>query len=138
MHEIRWIRDHPDTFDRALNRRNLSDEDREKYSSRRLITLDKLWRAKILELETAQARRNDISREIGEAKRNKNEEKEKALLIEVASLKEAIPKLTTEERKASKDLVDALAEIPNLPLDDVPDGLHEKSNVERHKYGAKR
>jgi seryl-tRNA synthetase len=138
MHDIRWIRDHPDTFDRALNRRNLSEEEREKYSSKRLVILDKLWRAKILELETAQARRNEASREIGEAKRNKNEEKEKVLLIEVASLKEAIPKLTTEERKTSNDLVNALAEIPNLPFDDVPDGKDEKDNVEHHHFGAKR
>ena len=103
-----------------------------------MVILDKLWRAKIRELETAQARRNEASREIGEAKRNKNEEKEKVLLIEVASLKEAIPKLTTEERKTSNDLVNALAEIPNLPFDDVPDGKDEKDNVEHHHFGAKR
>jgi seryl-tRNA synthetase len=35
-------------------------------------------------------------------------------------------------------LDDALAEIPNLPLDDVPDGKDPNDNVEHHRFGAKR
>ena len=31
-----------------------------------------------------------------------------------------------------------LREIPNLPLDEVPDGKDEKDNVEHHRFGAKR
>jgi seryl-tRNA synthetase len=132
MHDIRSIRDNPDAFDRALTRRGLEPQ------AAILVALDKLWRAKILELETAQARRNEVSKQIGEAKRNKDDEKANRLQIEVAALKDAIPKLTTEERKASNDLVNALAEIPNLPLDEVPDGKDEKDNVEHHRFGAKR
>jgi seryl-tRNA synthetase len=32
----------------------------------------------------------------------------------------------------------ALAQIPNLPLDEVPDGADEHGNVEHHRFGAKR
>ena len=46
--------------------------------------------------------------------------------------------MEAEEKKASKALNDALAEIPNLPLDEVPDGKDEKDNVEHHRFGAKR
>jgi seryl-tRNA synthetase len=46
--------------------------------------------------------------------------------------------MEAEEKKASKELDDALAEIPNLPLDDVPDGNDASDNVERHRFGAKR
>src|SRR3984893_8584375 len=46
--------------------------------------------------------------------------------------------MEVEEMKASKSLNDALAEIPNLPLDEVPDGKDEKDNVEHHRFGAKR
>jgi seryl-tRNA synthetase len=46
--------------------------------------------------------------------------------------------MEAEERKATEDLNKALAEIPNLPLDDVPDGKDAKDNVERHHFGAKR
>ena len=132
MHDIRFIRDNPDAFDRALRRRGLPGE------ATRLIALDEKRREKILALETAQARRNAASKEIGEAKKNKNEAKAKTLLSEVAGLKESIPAMEAQERTASKELDDALAEIPNLPAEDVPDGKDAGDNVERHHFGAKR
>jgi seryl-tRNA synthetase len=132
MHDIRFIREHPDVFDRALARRGLPPE------SKRLIALDEERRKKILEFETAQARRNAASKEIGEAKKNKNDDKAAGLLAEVAALKESIPALEAQEKAASKSLTDALAEIPNLPLADVPDGEDASDNVEHHRFGAKR
>jgi seryl-tRNA synthetase len=132
MHDIRSIRDNPDAFDRALARRGLEPQ------AQRLIALDEQRRTKILAAETAQARRNAASKEIGEAKKNKDEEKAKALLAEVAALKESMPALEERERGASKALNDALAEIPNLPLAEVPDGKDEHDNIEHHRFGAKR
>jgi seryl-tRNA synthetase len=132
MHDIRAIRDNPDAFDHALARRGLAPE------SKRLIALDEKRRAKILELETAQARRNAASKEIGEAKRNKNEEKAAGLFAEVSALKDSIPKMEVEVKDASKALDEALAQIPNLPLPEVPDGKDEHGNVEHHRFGAKR
>src|SRR5580692_4390846 len=132
MHDIRFIRDNPDAFDRGLTRRGLPPQ------AQRLIALDEHRRAKILTLETAQARRNAASKEIGEAKKNKDEEKAKGLLSEVAALKSSIPAMETEEKEGSKALNDALAEIPNLPLDEVPDGKDEKDNVEHRRFGTER
>ena len=132
MHDIRFIRENPDAFDRALTRRGLPGE------AQRLIALDETRRQKILALETAQARRNAASKEIGEAKKNKDEEKAKSLLAKSRQLKESIPAMEAEEKKASEELNAALAEIPNLPLDDVPDGKDANDNVERHRFGAKR
>jgi seryl-tRNA synthetase len=132
MHDIRFIRDNPDAFDRALARRGLVGE------ARRLIALDEKRRAAIQALEAAQARRNTASKEIGEARKQKDDEKAKGLLIEVAVLKESIPVMEAQEKKASEELNKALAEIPNLPLAEVPDGKDEKDNVEHHHFGAKR
>jgi len=132
MHDIRFIRDNPDAFDRALARRGLEPQ------AKRLIALDEQRRAKILALETAQARRNAASKEIGEAKKNKNDAKVQALLNEVAALKESMPAQEAAEKQANEELTKALAEIPNLPLDEVPDGKDEKDNIEHHRYGAKR
>jgi seryl-tRNA synthetase len=132
MHDIRFIRDNPDAFDRGLARRGLEPQ------AQRLIVLDEKRRAAIQTVEAAQARRNAASKEIGEAKKTKDEEKAKGLLIEVAALKESIPALEAEERKTTEELNAALAEIPNLPQDDVPDGKDESDNVERHHFGAKR
>jgi seryl-tRNA synthetase len=132
MHDIRFIREHPGDFDRALARRGLAPE------SKRLITLDEARRKKILEFETAQARRNAASREIGEAKKSKDENKAAALMAEVGALKETITQLEAAAKTASQALDNALAEIPNLPLDDVPDGKDANDNIEHHRFGAKR
>ena len=59
-------------------------------------------------------------------------------MAEVAALKDLIPQMEAAEKAASKVLDDALAQIPNLPLDEVPDGKDEKNNVEHHHFGAKR
>jgi seryl-tRNA synthetase len=132
MHDIRFIRDNPDAFDAGLARRGLPGE------AKRLIALDEERRAAIQILEAAQARRNAASKEIGEAKKAKDETKAASLMAEVAELKDLIPTMEGEERSRSADLHKALAEIPNLPLDEVPDGKSADDNVEHHRFGARR
>jgi seryl-tRNA synthetase len=132
MHDIKWIRDHPVAFDRGLERRGLAP------AAAVLIELDEDRRDAIGKLEAAQARRNAASKEIGAAKKNKDEATAQALMAEVAELKTTIPALEAEEKKLSEELHTALAEIPNLPADDVPDGKDEHDNVEHHRFGAKR
>jgi len=134
MHDIRFIRDNPDEFDRRLMRRK-SDF---KGTAQALIALDEARRAAITVAETAQARRNAASKEIGEAKKAKDEARANALMAEVASLKDEQPKLDAAAKEADEALQKALAEIPNLPLDEVPDGEDEHGNVEHHRFGAKR
>ena len=132
MHDIKWIRYNPDAFDRALARRGLPAE------AERLIEIDERRRAAIQKAEAALARRNTASREIGAAKKSNEEVAAQALLAEVARLKAEIPQLEEEAKKASKELDNALAQIPNLPLDEVPDGKDPSDNVEHHRFGAKR
>jgi len=138
MYDIKWIRENAAAFDRGLQRRNLDDESRKRFSSKKLLELDERRRAAITKLEQAQARRNAASKEIGEAKKKKDETAAAKLMAEVAELKTLIPALEAEEKKLSKELEDTLAWIPNLPLDEVPDGADEKANVEHHHFGAKR
>jgi seryl-tRNA synthetase len=132
MHDIKWIRDNPDAFDRGLARRGLPPE------ANRLIEIDERRRAAIQKAEAALARRNAASREIGAAKKSNEEAAAQALLAEVAGLKAEIPALEAEEKKLSKALDDALAQIPNLPLPEVPDGKDPSNNIEHHRFGAKR
>src|SRR5208283_5568215 len=51
-------------------------------------------------------------------------------------LKAAMPELEAIEREAGVALETALAEIPNLPFEDVPDGKDENDNVEVRRFGA--
>jgi seryl-tRNA synthetase len=132
MHDIKWVRENPQAFDRGLTRRGLEPQ------AQRLIELDRTRRLAIQNLEDLQARRNAASKEIGEAKKNKDEKRAQELVAEVATLKGAIPQFEADEQRTSKGLDEALAQIPNLPLDDVPDGKDSNDNVEHHHFGAKR
>jgi seryl-tRNA synthetase len=132
MHDIKWIRENAEAFDQALARRGLASE------SGRLLAIDERRRAAILKAEQAQARRNAASKEIGEAKKAKDEARAQALMAEVNDLKSAIPAMEAEEKEVSKNLEEALAAIPNLPLDEVPDGADEHGNIEHHRFGARR
>src|SRR5882724_3100520 len=132
MHDIKWIRDNPDAFDAALKRRGL-----EPLSSP-LLAIDEKRRAAIMVSEQALARRNSASKEIGDAKKAKDDARASTLMAEVAELKTTLPQLELAAKEADEELAAALAEIPNLPLDEVPDGLDEQGNVQRHVFGAVR
>jgi len=132
MYDIKWIREHPEAFDAGLKRRGLEP------LSGKLISLDEKRRAAITKSEQAQARRNAASKEIGEAKKKKDEATAQKMMVEVAELKTTMPALDDEQKKLANDLDKELAQIPNLPLDDVPVGADEHGNVEHHQHGGKR
>jgi seryl-tRNA synthetase len=132
MHDIKSIRDNPEAFDAALKRRGLAP------LSASLMAIDETRRTAILASELAQARRNAASKEIGEAKKNKDDARASALMAEVTELKLTMPEMEAAVKAAEEQLKTALAEIPNLPLDEVPDGSDEHGNVVHHHFGAKR
>ena len=125
MFDIKWIRDNPDAFDAAMSqRKNVS------VRSSDLIAIDERRRAIIVKLNEAQEKRNSLSKQIGQAKAQKDEAKAQALMAEVAALKEFIPTGEAEERAVEKELRDILSAIPNMALEDVPFGEDEADNVE--------
>jgi seryl-tRNA synthetase len=132
MHDIKLIRDDPAAFDAALKRRGLEP------LAAHIISIDERRRAIIRVLEINQARRNAVSKEVGEVKRAKDDARAAVLMAEVTQLKESISTLTAEEKDASKELETTLAAIPNLPLEEVPDGVDEHGNVQHHVFGAVR
>ena len=138
MHDIRFIRENPEAFDRALKRRHLGPTESTQFSSDNLISIDERRRAIIRVSESALARRNAASKEVGDAKRKGDEATAQRLMAEVADLKVTISRTDQEQKDVQKELDDLLAQIPNLPADDVPDGKDANDNVERHHFGAKR
>jgi seryl-tRNA synthetase len=132
MYDIKWIRDNAEAFDKGRARRGLEP------LAKTLLALDDSRRAAISKLQAAQERRNAASKEIGVAMKEKDAAKADALKAEVAKIKEDWPAMEAAERKAIKDLDDELAEIPNAPLDSVPDGKDEHDNVEVLRWGEPR
>ncbi len=132
MHDIRAIRDDPAAFDTALARRGVASP------STGLLALDDRRRAAIAAAQEAQTRRNDLSKGIGQAKAQKDEARARALMAEVAALKDALPGLEMTEGVAEAALNDALAALPNRPAADVPEGTDESGNVVVHERGTRR
>src|SRR5476651_1802367 len=126
MHDIKAIRDDPSAFVRGLVRRGLADA---QAIADNLLKKDKALRDLLTRLQIQQARRNEASKLIGQAKAKKDEAGAAALMAEVTGLKEAIQQGEAEQRDKEEALKQALAVIPNLPADDTPDGPDEKHNV---------
>jgi seryl-tRNA synthetase len=128
MHDIRWIRDHPQEFDRGLARRGLSPRGAE------VLALDRDWRAAETRAQEAQARRNRISREIGAAKRRG--EDITLSLQQVEADKGIEGEATATAARLRQEIDEILAALPNLPVTDVPDGVDETANLLVRSEGA--
>ncbi|MBK8909555.1 MAG: serine--tRNA ligase [Rhodospirillales bacterium] len=127
MFDIRWIRDNPEAFDRALARRGLPARAAE------LAALDAARRETLAEAQSIQTERNSLSKDIG-ARKGRDEDVS-ALLAEVGASKDRQAEAEDKARAEGAALDEALAAIPNLPADDVPDGFDEAANVEVRRWG---
>ncbi|MCP1550070.1 MULTISPECIES: serine--tRNA ligase [Methylorubrum] len=132
MHDIRAIRENPEAFDRDLERRGLAP------LSAELIALDDARKGAVSAAQAAQERRNALSKEIGAAKKAKDEARATELMAEVARLKEEAPGLEAAQGEAGKALDARLAAIPNRPKEDVPPGADEHGNVEYRRFESSR
>lgn len=130
MHDIRLIRDNPEAFDAALARRGTDP------LAATLISLDEARRALTTRQQEVQARRNDLSKQVGQAKAAKDEARAQTLMAEVGTLKDELETLSLSQGAADEALRDALAAIPNLPAADVPDGADEDDNQLVHERGT--
>jgi seryl-tRNA synthetase len=130
MFDLRAIRDDPASFDRGWARRGLEAK------SAAILALDAERRQVQTQLQQALARRNEASKEVGDAKRKKDEAAAAALMAEVAGIKAELPALEEAEKALGEQLDAMLAGLPNIPATDVPDGLDETANVEIRRFGT--
>ena len=126
MIDLRWLRENPDGFDAALRRRGLPP------AAASVLALDEERRAVETRLQEEQALRNRLSREVGEAKRARDETRAALLIDQVASLKDGLKEGEERQRELQARLDSILATLPNVLADEVPNGPDETHNrVER-------
>jgi len=130
MHDIRAIRENPAQFDAAMARRGVEG------ASAPILELDEARRAKILAAETAQAEQNKASKEVGAAKAKGDEAEFERLRALVGEKKAEVAAMQTQAKELDQKLTDMLMGLPNLPMDDIPDGADEDDNVELHRWGT--
>lgn len=132
MHDIRLIRENPQAFDAGLARRGFEP------MSATILAADAELRALQTAIQASLARRNEASKLIGQAMAQGDRDRAESLKSEVAALKDKLPAEEQAERDRLAALQDILAALPNLPADDVPDGLDEEGNVEIARWGTPR
>lgn len=130
MHDIKLIRDNPKYLDNGLERRNMP------HQAAEVIKLDAERRAVQTQLQELLAKRNDLSKQIGDLKRSGGDAT--AITEEVAKLKTLAPELEQKELAAAEKIDALLSALPNVPADDVPYGKDEKANLEIRKSGTPR
>ena len=129
MHDIKAIRDNPDLYEQAWSAKGRSGVAAE------ALALDTTLRAAQTALQEAQSRRNDLSKQIGQAKGRKDEAEATRLMAEVETLKGDLETQGQVERETGEALRDLLAGLPNLPAPDVPPGADENDNQEVRRWG---
>ena len=132
MHDIRAIRENPADFDAKLARRGLSPVSPE------LLALDESRRAAIHAAETAQAAQNAASKQVGAAKAKGDDAEFERLRALVGEKKSEVAAMQAEASELDAKMRDLLLTLPNLPLDEVPDGADEDENVEVSRWGTPR
>ena len=127
MHDIKFIRENPAAFDAGLARRGLEP------LSADILALDEKRRALQTSSQAWQARRNEVSKEIGNVKKVGGDASQ--LMAEVAELKEKIAAADANEAELGQELSLRLCTIPNIPQADVPAGKDGDDNVETRRVG---
>ncbi len=128
MHDIKFIRENPESFDNAMKKRNISE------LSASFIESDKILRYNMTELQVCQSRRNEIAREI--AKKKSLSENIDDLIAESDFIKKKQEKLDDAVNKQQADINYRLSEIPNMLQDDVPEGVDENDNIMIRSWGT--
>ena len=130
MHDIRAIRSDPAGFDAALARRGMAS------MSSEILALDAQRRAELTTLQEKQARRNALSREIGQGKRGGADTS--TLEAEATALRGDMEGLEKQAAAQDETIRRILESLPNTLDPDVPDGQDETANVVVSQHGEPR
>ena len=79
--------------------------------------------------------RNEVSRTIGELKREGNEEEARAAIEESSELKAELERVEDRADDLEAELDEGMMRLPMIPHEDVPVGDDESENVERRREG---
>ena len=131
MLDVQILRHDVDTVARQLKERRSFDLDVGVFtaleSDRKRVQSD---------TESLQAKRNSLSKEIGVAKKNKDEERAAELMQQVGEFADQLKVNENELSEIQSKMQELLSQIPNIPADTVPLGTSENDNVEVRQIGT--
>jgi len=115
---IERMRDEPDLLREAMARRG------EDVPIERILELDRVRRSSIAEADSLRARRNDVSRQLGQM-----QERPPELIEEMKGVGDRIKDREAHIRETEDEINSLLLVVPNSPADDVPLGEDETGNL---------
>jgi seryl-tRNA synthetase len=152
MHDIKFIRENPEAFDAALARRGLPARSSE------ILKLDEEKRGRMKFFQDLSSQRNLLSKAIGYLhgdyeKNTSGIELLTSLGIHLAAIRQGKEEIINHLKKQveeinhksaeyvfddekNNELENLLSTIPNLPADDVPEGVDENDNKKIRQHGS--
>ena len=132
MLSIQLIRKNPEIVRADLEKRN----DKEKLQFlEKIIALDNTYRENLLGIEALRAKRNEISREVGQIKKAGGDAA--ALLAEAAKIPLQIETKEVEQQHIKDEVDYYLKRLPNILHESVPIGADDTKNVVVGEFGKK-
>jgi len=128
MLDIKFIRQNPQIVKEGCQKKQV------KVDIDKLLEIDKKRRETLIALEDILAQKNKASKQISQAKAQKEKQK---IILKTKELDRNGDRLNKNLKEIEKEFVDLMYQIPNLPLDDVPVGKDEKDNVVLREVGDK-
>lgn len=107
-----------------------------KETIEKVLELDKARRAAQQELDNVLAQNKQLAAKVGQLMKSQAVEEANAVKAEVAVLKTKAAELQTRMDAAADELQQVLYTIPNIPYDEVPEGVAAEDNVVEKTGGA--
>ena len=131
MLEVQRIRDHKETFIKALKKRGIDATP----VINQVLDADDNRRATQSKLDDTLAKANALSKEIGVLFKSGKADQATTLKEKTSALKEASKALDEQLKNISRTLQELLYTIPNIPQEPVPSGQDENDNEQTHREG---
>ena len=127
MLDLKFIRENVDAVRQMLEHRQTEAE------LDRLIELDTRWRENLTHTQTLQAHQNQVSQQIAQLKKEKQDASE--TIAEMRKLSQEIKERNAEATDLKTEIDEISLTIPNIPESSTPFGTGEEDNIEIKTWG---
>ncbi|MDD4587705.1 MAG: serine--tRNA ligase [Heliobacteriaceae bacterium] len=127
MLDLKFVRANPQVVQAALQKRGAQ------ISLEEFLALDRQRRAVQVQVETLKAKRNQVSEQIAQMKKARQDAG--ALILEMRQVGDQIKGLDEGLAQIDRELEAILYQIPNIPHESVPTGMVEADNLTVRLWG---
>lgn len=127
MIDINLIRENPEVVRASMKKRGIDSSPVDQA-----VEKDAHWRKLLVEAEALKAERNKVSKEIGKMK---DKEERQSRIDEMKVVSDRIKEFDEQLRQTEEEMNAVLSVIPNVLLDEVPEGARDEDNIEVRRWG---